>query len=727
MKIKLLIITILMNFCLITAKAQSFEWAKRVGWYAFDLGYGVATDGAGNVYIAGKYELEAYFGGTRVSCAGNHDIYVAKYGPDGSFKWVRTAGGVSGDYAHAIVADGAGNVYVTGDMERTVKFGSVTLTGNGSNDVFVAKYNTNGDLMWAKKLGGSNQSDRGLGIALITGSVYITGHFKSIANFAGTKLTSSGEDDIFIAKYSTDGQFQWIKKAGGPGDDEGTAITGDASGNIYVTGFFAKTANFGSFSVTSKGVADIFIAKYNSSGTCIWVKSAGSGATDYGYGVAADNSGRIFVTGGFRYTTSFSGISLKASGGNADIFVACYNSSGNIIWAKKAGGSQSDYGRAIAIDGSSNIYITGNYGLSATFGSTTITGADETEIYFASYDASGNVRWVLKAGGVTDDSDPDRFIEMGLSICVDKSRNVIASGAYRSASTFGSTTLAKWNHTEVYVTKIRQSGSARSAAPNVTITPSDTASFCTGGSVLLTTAQDSAYQYIWKKDNIVINGAKDASYKANTPGSYSVIVISGADTLESEATIITESRSITASIKPEGPLVCKDTPAVLTANEGYGFIYQWKRDGEIIPGATSSSYKTDASGNYQVKIIQGSCFDWSAHTKVSLECPIPDSSITGISKNFLKERDDSLLFVKIYPNPNNGLFTLEINMSDIAGEVKIELVNAMGQLIHQKSILTNNGYINEHMELESTVPLGIYFLQVTIGAKVEITRMMLTR
>lgn len=328
MKNKLLLIVIVLNFNLTVTMGQSFEWAKRAGWYAFDLGYGVATDAAGNVYISGKYELNASFGNTRVSCAGNHDIYVAKYSSDGSFKWVRTAGGKGGDYTHAMTCDAAGNVYITGEIEMTVKFGSVSITGNGSNDVFVAKYNTNGDLLWAKKLGGSKQSDKGLGITLSNGNVYVTGYFQSTANFVGTTLASAGGHDIFIAKYSTDGVFQWVKKAGGPGDDEGTSITGDSGGNIYVTGFFSNTAHFAGPSVSSNGGKDIFIAKYNSSGACIWVKQAGSTGMDYGYGIAADNFGRVFITGGFRSTTSFGGIPLKAPGGNADIFIACYNSSG---------------------------------------------------------------------------------------------------------------------------------------------------------------------------------------------------------------------------------------------------------------------------------------------------------------------------------------------------------------------------------------------------------------
>ncbi|MDP1747271.1 MAG: SBBP repeat-containing protein, partial [Bacteroidota bacterium] len=169
---------ILSNLLFVGLQAQSFQWAKRAGLYAFDLGYGVGTDNAGNVYIAGKYELNAYFGGTYVKCAGNHDIYIAKYSPSGAFLWVRTAGGSSGDYAHALAVDGAGNSYLTGEMEQTTRFGSVALTSRGSNDVFVAKYDTNGNLIWAKNLGGGGGSDQGLGISLSGGNVYITGTFQ---------------------------------------------------------------------------------------------------------------------------------------------------------------------------------------------------------------------------------------------------------------------------------------------------------------------------------------------------------------------------------------------------------------------------------------------------------------------------------------------------------------------------------------------------------------------
>jgi hypothetical protein len=714
-------------FLFSAVNAQYFAWAKRAGLWAFDLGYGVGTDNAGNVYISGKYEMnKASFGTTTVGCAGNHDIYTAKYGPSGNFLWVKTAGGPGGDYSHCMAVDGAGNSYVAGEIEQTVNFGGgVTLTSNGDNDVFIAKYNTNGGLVWAKKMGGSNKSDKALGICISGNMLYLTGKFEGTANFAGTTLSASGGYEIFVAKYSTDGVFQWVKKAGGSGNDEGYAVSADISGNCYVTGYFSGNASFSGVPLSSNGAQDIFIAKYNSSGTILWAKKAGGTAADYGHGIKVDNSSRVFVTGGFRLKSTFGSYTMTAQKGDADIFVARYDANGNVVWVKKAGGSINDYGRAIATDANSNVYITGNYGQKATFGTYTLTGTDLTEIYFASYDLNGNFRWALKAGGAYDKSDPDRFIEMGLSIATDPSGNVIGSGAYRSSSTFGSTTLAPWDHTEVYVTKIIQ-GQAKNAMLRPMINAGDSVSFCSGGSVTLKTKQDTVSDYVWMRNGTIIEGANEATYKANIPGDYCVMALYGGDTIVSGKTKVIMTQKIRAEFASTATVICKDSNTVLKAVESEGNIYRWSWNGRQIKGVTSSTYQPLESGDYQVKIIQGSCFEWSPVMHVEVK-KCADTKALFTNKSF-DDKDSSE--IRIYPNPNNGLFTLELNMAQAPKqlhEVKVEVINAIGQVIYSKAVSLNDHYLSHHVELENGVMPGIYFLHIIMGDKEEKTRLMLVR
>ncbi|MES2284136.1 MAG: SBBP repeat-containing protein [Bacteroidota bacterium] len=714
--------------------AQDFQWAKQAGWYAFDLGLGIGTDDDGNVYVAGKYELNANFGGTSVNCEGNHDIFVAKYGPAGDFKWVRTAGGILGDYAHALACDGDGNVYITGEFEETARFGSVTLTSNGDNDAFVAKYDTNGDLQWAKCLGGGDGSDRGLGVLQSNGNIYITGNFQRTAYFEdGNTFICGGGLDLFIAKYTSEGIFQWIKQAGGPGYDEGDAVSNDSDGNVYVTGYFSNSANFNGTTISSNGGTDIFIAKYNPIGDLLWLKDAGGKGDDYGFGIKVDDTGGLFLTGGFERDAKFDSISLSSLGDRSDIFIARYTSSGDAVWVRKAGGRMDDYGRAITLDAKSNCYITGFYGLSAIFGITTITGADSAEIYFASYDENGNYKWVLKAGGPADDSDLSPhggILEMGLCLCTDPSGDLFASGAYRSNSTFGSTSLGNWgNHTEIFITKIGLSFDLSKAF----ILPSKTATFCSDGDVTLNTQENSTYKYKWKKNGVTIEGATRFNYNANSPGSYTVMIILENDSIETDATVVTAAKNIAVSIAPSDPIFCQDSSAVLITNKHDEYEFEWKRNGEIIPEANQKFYRTDKSGDYQVKIIQGSCFAWSGITNISLQtCPDQDVATNNYLNDTINTtliNNDSLL-VKIYPNPNSGLFTLEINMVHItehASQANVEVLNSIGQIVYNKLTSFEKGYINEHIELEDSVPTGIYFLQVTIGDKVEKTRIMLTR
>ncbi len=238
----------------------------------------------------------------------------------------------------------------------------------------------------AVKAGGTGD-DRGWGIAVDSNdNSYITGYFDGTAEFGSTTLTSSGGYDVFIAKVDSSGNYLWTVKAGGTGFyDRGNGIAVDSNGNSYITGYFDGTAEFGSTTLTSSGGYDVFIAKVDSSGNYLWtVKAGGTGFYDRGNGIAVDSNGNSYITGYFDGTAEFGSTTLS-SAGEYDVFIAKVDSSGNYLWAVKAGGSDLDEGWGITVDSNGNSYITGYFYLTADFGSTTLTSAGETDVFIAKY------------------------------------------------------------------------------------------------------------------------------------------------------------------------------------------------------------------------------------------------------------------------------------------------------------------------------------------------------
>jgi hypothetical protein len=455
---KKIILFAISSLLFLNASAQSFVWAKQAGKYAYDYGEGVATDAAGNVYVAGKYEQDAIFDGVVVTCEGNHDSFVAKYNSGGTVQWVRTGGGPNGDYAHALAVDAAGNIYVAGEIEGlTAVFGDTTVSGHGGgsgNDIFVAKYDTDGNLQWVTTLGGEG-NDKAKGIAIdAAGNSYITGQFTDTAFFGSTVLYGDSLDDIFIAKVDPNGNPVWAIGAGGIWDDTGKGIAADASGNIFVTGYFSGTMNFGT-SLTSSGYYDIFIGKWDTDGILQWIKKAGSPWYDVGWGITIDNSGNSYITGEFNADAKFGSLPTIYSTGMADIFVAKYDGSGTAMWVKQFGDTLIDRARGIATD-NTNLYVTGQYGGSITFNGQTVSAVDSSDIVVASYTLGGTPRWIMASSSGDVDTLETLGYEAGNAIAVDPGGYVYPTGSFLQDEVIGSTSLNGWSRTDIFLAKISQ-------------------------------------------------------------------------------------------------------------------------------------------------------------------------------------------------------------------------------------------------------------------------------
>jgi hypothetical protein len=427
-----------------------FAWARQSGGGTNEEIRAVAADSEGNVLVTGFFQGTATIGTSNLVSSGLEDILVAKFDPSGNFLWARRAGGTAYDEGRGIATDNVGNVYVTGLFQGTATFGTSNLTSAGQSDVFLAKYSPTGDLLWLRKAGGTDFDEAHAVAVDSDGNAYITGFIDANATFGLIALNNtSASDDMFVAKCNSSGTFVWAQKAQGASaaDDTGNGIAVDAAGNVYVAGSFTNTLAFSTTNITSAGV-DIFLVKYDSSGNFQWVRQAGGVGDDLANAVASDSVGNVSVVGKFQGTANFGSTVLTGNGN--DIFVAYYRSGGDVVWAKRAGGNNAIYGDSglgVVTDGATNTFVTGYFSGTASFGSSSVTSSAFDDVFCSKYDAAGNLAWVRSAGG--------NNLDLGYGVARDKAGNIYVGGFFSSSTiAFDGMTLTNRGGRDMFLAKL---------------------------------------------------------------------------------------------------------------------------------------------------------------------------------------------------------------------------------------------------------------------------------
>jgi hypothetical protein len=364
--------------------------------------------------------------------------------------WDKFLGDGAYEDVGGVATDATGNVYYTGYFQGTINFGGpAPLTAAGqSSDIFIAKYDASGNYVWAFRFG-DNEVQAASGIAVdAQGNVVITGINEGVLDFgtATTKVTSGGLEDVFVAKFDPTGAPLWAKDYGDGQSQLGYSVAVDATGNVGLVGAYEGTINFGAptTALTSAGGDDIYVVKLDPTGNALWAKSFGDTADQYGTFGTFDATGDLVVTADFAGTiTVVTGMPL-ASAGMKDILLAKFDPTGNALFAERWGDAQDQTGDCVAIDAAGEIVLSGGFEGSLTIGTEpAMVAMDEGAKYLAKFDSTGKPLWVKSFG--------DGSVYDWTAVALDKTGGAFMVGEFIDSISFGSTTLTASDKYDIFV------------------------------------------------------------------------------------------------------------------------------------------------------------------------------------------------------------------------------------------------------------------------------------
>ena len=710
MKKAIITISLLLIASWAFAQTPEWQWASHAGGSDYESSSSIAIDSDGNSYVTGYFENNAIFGSYTLTSLYDTNIFVAKLDTDGNWLWATQAGGNGSDYGSSIATDCSGNSYVIGSFENTATFGLFSLTSYGDRDIFVAKLDTDGNWLWVKQAGGTI-NDTGRSISLDNnGNCYVTGYFTNSAFFGSTSLISDGGHDIFVAKLDTNGNWLWATQAGGNGSDYGNSIATDNNGSSYVTGKFEGAASFGSFLLSNYSIYfdDIFVAKLDTEGNWIWATQAGGINFYFSSSIAIDSNGNSYIASCLQHAAAFGSHPLIQNG-VYNIFVAKLDADGNWVWASQADGIMCNNSKLIATDNSGTSYITGSLGSElSTFGSISLTAIGSYDIFVAAIDPNGYWLSATNAGGTNSDN--------GRTITIDNNGSSYVSGVFKGTATFGSNSLTSYGNADIFVAKYNSMITNFNTDNTYGYFP------LTVNFIDLSLNDPIEWEWDFNNDGTIDSYEQNPTYVYSQPGVYSVSLIVS-DGINNNTLIKNEYIEVLESFTADfvaypvsGPNPHHVYFFDLSLINPVSWEWDFDNDGTIDSYEQNPTHIYNEPGSYAVSLTTGD--------ETNTDTTVKEAYISVL----VVSADDNLISSEIHtlsnhPNPFNPSTTIDFSIQNDSN-IDLSIFNIKGQLI--KNLIQNDFSKGSHLIIwygdddnNKPVGSGIYYYQLKVNGETK--------
>ncbi|MEB3217595.1 MAG: SBBP repeat-containing protein [Nostocales cyanobacterium 94392] len=418
----------------------SLDWGEQFGSNAPGYEF-LAVDNQGNTYVTGDFLSPVTVDDVSLTSQGDSDVFVAKLDKDGKFDWVKSFGTTNKEEVEDIAVDTSGNVYFSGTFKNSISSNESTVSGGESNDIFVTKLATNGDQLWSKNFGGTN-NDKVSGIDVDgQGNIYLTGESRGEIKF-GTPLVTSLLDYAFAAKLDINGDGLWVNKLGENNTNHfAQDIVVDQDSNSYqlMTGVDKKS---------------ITVTQFDQEGTKGWEKKFVNSSYVEASDIVIDNQSNTFITGQFEERLQFGNTSLEG-GDNGDVFVAKLDSEGDVLWAKDFDIENDNNVKveSIAVDEMGDTYVTGYYyNKSMTIDNFMLyseggEGGEGENAFITKIDSTGEVKWAQNIAGTNTDAISDIAVKNG---------KIYIAGTFYQEATFEDKILTTQNQSDSFLVALAE-------------------------------------------------------------------------------------------------------------------------------------------------------------------------------------------------------------------------------------------------------------------------------